>query len=68
MRPAAGEATRVAVELVYGYAPESSDAHAEFASLRSRVDASLAGARLAKDRAAAALAKVMIPEALDYPI
>jgi hypothetical protein len=27
----------------------------------------LTGARLAKDRAAEALTKVMIPEALDYP-
>jgi hypothetical protein len=31
------------------------------------VDASLAGSRLAKDRAADALVQVMIPEALDYP-
>jgi hypothetical protein len=38
-----------------------------FAQLRRRVDACLAGSRLAKDRAADALAGVMIPEALDYP-
>ena len=38
-----------------------------FAQLRLKVDASLAGSRLAKDRAADALAQVMIPEALDYP-
>ena len=38
-----------------------------FAKLRTQVDACLAGTRLAKDRAADALAQVMIPEALDYP-
>jgi alkylation response protein AidB-like acyl-CoA dehydrogenase len=38
-----------------------------FARLRLRLDACLTGARLAKDRAAQALTKVMIPEALDYP-
>ncbi|MFB3818823.1 MAG: acyl-CoA dehydrogenase family protein [Candidatus Methylomirabilales bacterium] len=38
-----------------------------FARLRLRLDACLTGARLAKDRAAAALTQVMIPEALDYP-
>ncbi|HTU03797.1 MAG TPA: acyl-CoA dehydrogenase family protein, partial [Candidatus Sulfotelmatobacter sp.] len=38
-----------------------------FAALRLRLDACLTGARLAKDRAAEALTKVMIPEALDYP-
>jgi hypothetical protein len=35
--------------------------------LRQRLDICLTGARLAKDRAAMAVAKVMIPEALDYP-
>ncbi len=39
-----------------------------FRRLRARLDGCLAGSGLAKDRAAAALAKVMIPEALDYPI
>ncbi len=38
-----------------------------FAKLRLKVDAALAGSRLAKDRAAEALMQVMIPEALDYP-
>jgi len=38
-----------------------------FARLRLRLDAGLVGARLAKDRAAQALTKVMMPEALDYP-
>jgi hypothetical protein len=38
-----------------------------FARLRSRMDGCLTGSQLAKDRAAEALTKVMIPEALDYP-
>lgn len=39
----------------------------EFAALRSKLDRCLTGAMLAKDRAAEAISKVMIPEALDYP-
>lgn len=39
----------------------------EFVRLRLKLDGCLTGARLAKDRAAAALTTVMIPEALDYP-
>ncbi len=38
-----------------------------FMRLRQRLDLCLTGARLAKDRAATAVTKVMIPEALDYP-
>jgi alkylation response protein AidB-like acyl-CoA dehydrogenase len=38
-----------------------------FERLRDRLDACLTGSQLAKDRAAESLAKVMIPEALDYP-
>ncbi|MGC8740630.1 MAG: acyl-CoA dehydrogenase family protein [Candidatus Sumerlaeaceae bacterium] len=38
-----------------------------FERLRMKLDGCLTGARLAKDRAAKALATVMIPEALDYP-
>jgi hypothetical protein len=38
-----------------------------FVQLRSRLDSCLTGCRLAKDRAAEALTKVMVPEALDYP-
>lgn len=38
-----------------------------FLRLRLKMDGCLTGARLAKDRAAAALTRVMIPEALDYP-
>ncbi|WP_242393374.1 acyl-CoA dehydrogenase family protein [Anaeromyxobacter oryzisoli] len=39
----------------------------DFARLRVKMDGCLTGAMLAKDRAAEALAHVMIPEALDYP-
>lgn len=39
----------------------------DFRKLRVKVDGCLTGAMLAKDRAAEALSKVMIPEALDYP-
>jgi alkylation response protein AidB-like acyl-CoA dehydrogenase len=39
----------------------------QFSRLRTRMDGCLTGSQLAKDRAAEALTKVMIPEALDYP-
>jgi hypothetical protein len=77
---AAGESARICAELVYGYNDAdtcsadgwccqgpAADALEPFAQLRRRVDACLAGSRLAKDRAADALTQVMIPEALDYP-
>jgi hypothetical protein len=38
-----------------------------FSRLRVHLDGCLTGSRLAKDRAAEAVTKVMIPEALDYP-
>jgi len=38
-----------------------------FLSLHAKLDACLTGSRLAKDRAAEAISKLMIPEALDYP-
>jgi alkylation response protein AidB-like acyl-CoA dehydrogenase len=66
----ASEAGRICAELVYGYLrnPDANAADPEaFNTLRHKVDVSLAGARLAKDRAALAVSKVMIPEALDYP-
>ncbi|MEW5772101.1 MAG: acyl-CoA dehydrogenase family protein [Thermodesulfobacteriota bacterium] len=80
---AAAEMAKVCAELVFGYvahadcvggacgigaAHAAPAALAEFAALRSSLDACLAGARLAKDRAAEHLAHVMIPEALDYPM
>jgi alkylation response protein AidB-like acyl-CoA dehydrogenase len=40
---------------------------AEFLRLQSKLTMCLSGARLAKDRAADTVGKVMIPEALDYP-
>jgi alkylation response protein AidB-like acyl-CoA dehydrogenase len=39
----------------------------EFLRLQSKLTTCLTGARLAKDRAAETVGKVMIPEALDYP-
>jgi len=39
-----------------------------FLSLHSKLAACLTGSRLAKDRAAEAISKIMIPEALDYPV
>ena len=40
----------------------------EFLRLQSKLTTCLSGARLAKDRAAETVSKVMIPEALDYPV
>ncbi len=62
----AGEVGRICAELVYGYGAEAD--LGGFAALRAELDASLAGARLARDRAGEALCGVMIPEALDYPL
>lgn len=67
---AAGEAGRICAELVYGFnraETDSCDTLQTFSAMRLGVDTKLAGSRLAKDRAATALSKVMIPEALDYP-
>jgi alkylation response protein AidB-like acyl-CoA dehydrogenase len=41
--------------------------NSDFLRLQSRLTACLTGSRLAKDRAAETVSKVMIPEALDYP-
>ena len=78
---AAGEITRICSELVFGYQPAPAcsccSGHIQdaapspvqsFKHLRSQLDASLCGFRLAKDRAANSLTGVMIPEALDYPL
>jgi alkylation response protein AidB-like acyl-CoA dehydrogenase len=66
---AAGEVGRICAELVYGYQHTlDQEAGVAFAALRSNLDRNLAGARLAKDRAAVAVSRVMIPEALDYPM
>jgi alkylation response protein AidB-like acyl-CoA dehydrogenase len=42
--------------------------NADFLRLQGRLTACLSGSRLAKDRAAETVSKVMIPEALDYPV
>ena len=39
----------------------------DFQRLRAKLDGCLTGSRLAKDRAAEALKRVRIPDALDYP-
>jgi alkylation response protein AidB-like acyl-CoA dehydrogenase len=70
---AAGQVSRICAELVFGYnlpssnGDEASADASEFFGLQNKVAASLSGSRLAKDRAASTVAKVMIPEALDYP-
>ena len=64
---AAGESARICAELVHGFNAPATAVPEAFARLRATTDAGLAGSRLAKDRAAEALAKVTIPEALDYP-
>jgi alkylation response protein AidB-like acyl-CoA dehydrogenase len=40
----------------------------EFLRLQNKLTTCLSGSRLAKDRAAETVSKVMIPEALDYPV
>lgn len=65
---AAGEVVRICSELYYGYHEKVQDKNAEFTRRKESVERSLAGVCLAKDRAAASLAQVMIPEALDYPM
>lgn len=74
---AAGEAVRICTELVYGYAESPKDCGGkgccpagldEFVSLKAKADGCMTGSRLAKERAGRALAGVMIPEALDYPL
>jgi hypothetical protein len=39
----------------------------DFLQLQNKLATCLTGSRLAKDRAAETVSKVMIPEALDYP-
>jgi alkylation response protein AidB-like acyl-CoA dehydrogenase len=65
---AAGETARICAEIFYGYSNDAGDSAAEFQRLHNAINASLAGTRLAKDRAAKAITTIMIPEALDYPM
>ena len=64
----AGEAARICAEIVFGFNAATPEQQAEFAALRAKVDAALAGTKTAKDNAAKCLTTVMIPEALDYPM
>ena len=64
----AGEAARICAEVVFGFNAATPEQQAEFAALRAKVDAALAGTKTAKDNAARCLTTVMIPEALDYPM
>ena len=80
---AAGEVARICSELVYGFntcqcnqpdgqlgdqANCTREDLKTFRELKAKVDMCMAGCRMARDRAGNALAGVMIPEALDYPI
>ena len=65
---ASGEAARICIELAYGYVDAQTPGLEELSALRLEVDKAMCGLRKAKDQAAEALTKVMIPEALDYPI
>ncbi|HPW65215.1 MAG TPA: acyl-CoA dehydrogenase family protein, partial [Candidatus Omnitrophota bacterium] len=71
---AAGEVAKICAELVCGYHAKGATcalpdaALKTFSELREKLECSLAGARLAKDRAGEAASQVMIPEALDYPL
>ena len=58
---------QVLVAVVHGLQRRPSGDVDQFARLRIRLDGCLTGSQLAKDRAADALTRVMIPEALDYP-
>ncbi len=65
---AAMEVSKICTELFYGFSVSKHDGEEEFKELRIKIDHNLAGVHLIKDRAAKALASVMIPEALDYPM
>jgi len=65
---AAGEVARICSNLVFSYSSgEENGELSEYDVLRGKMDRTTAGSGLAKDRAAAALTGVMIPETLDYP-
>jgi hypothetical protein len=67
----AGESARLCAEVVFGYQTHKTvqeDVFAHFHQMQARIHEGLAGSRLAKDHAGESLTKVMIPEALDYPL
>ena len=63
-----GEAVKICTGVVYGFSAATAEDKDAYCALRGALDESLAGTRLAKDRAAKCLTTVMIPEALDYPM
>ena len=63
-----GETVKICTGVVYGFSAATAEDKAAYCALRGALDESLAGTRLAKDRAAKCLTTVMIPEALDYPM
>lgn len=63
-----GEAVKICTGVVYGFSAATAEDKTAYCALRGALDESLAGTRLAKDRAAKCLTTVMIPEALDYPM
>jgi hypothetical protein len=67
---AAGEVGRVCTELVCGWMKDAAAAREslrEFFQLRAEMDCGMAGCRMARDRAIAAICNVTTREALDYP-
>jgi len=67
----AGESSRLCSELVFGYQVPGgvkADMAAAFHEMQADIAEGMAGSRLAKDHAGESLTKVMIPEALDYPL
>jgi alkylation response protein AidB-like acyl-CoA dehydrogenase len=62
-----GEASRICTEIFFGYDSDGRN-DAEFIAQKTKAETSVSGVGHAKDRAGAALTKVMIPEALDYPL
>jgi hypothetical protein len=64
-----GEVARICADLAHGFGVSDGDNALDgFYALRRKAEGALAGSRLAKDRAAVALSRVVIPEALDYPL
>ena len=60
---------RICATLVMGYQEAvDEEAFAGISALRVEVEKAMLGCELARARTAEALTKVMIPEALDYPI
>ncbi len=65
---AVGEVARMCAEILYGYSLDDPQALAYFEKLRADVNKAMDGVRFIKEEVAESLSKVMIPEALDYPM